>query len=55
MSQINSSSITERALPRPSLNFIITEGVMIVNPCLNQKLIFTNDMIIIKKYQVDRI
>jgi len=28
---------------------------MIVNPCLNQMLIFNNDMIIIKKEQVDRI
>ena len=46
MSQINSSSNTERALP--SLNFIITEGIMIVNPCLNQKLIFNNGMIIKK-------
>jgi len=47
VSQINSSSNTERALP--SLNFIITEGIKIVNPCLNQKLIFNKDMIILKK------
>ena len=46
MSQINSSRNTERALP--SLNFIITEGIKIVNPCLNQKLIFNNGMIIKK-------